>query len=55
MCLIFVTNFQISENKQIISQTAGHRCEFGLGPVGPNRALPIGLYRALYRALQGLI
>ena len=22
-------------------QTAGHRCDFGLGPIGPYRALPI--------------
>ena len=25
-------------------QTAGHRCDFGLGPTGPYRALPIGPY-----------
>jgi hypothetical protein len=29
-------------------QTAGHRLDFVLGPIGPYRALPIGLSRSLY-------
>ena len=43
---VFLQNIQTSENKRIFvprraPQTAGHRCEFGLGPIGPYRALPI--------------
>ena len=40
-------DFKISENEWFIfhrraPQTAGHRCEFGFGLMGPYRALPIG-------------